>query len=101
MHKPDTCILNKIQQGSPAYYKECCRDLAREITAEVASTLMSRRALGRARQNLLNIMGRAVGRAECGSRPAVSSELTCGRQDMAIVIPCIGLCALVLGCEKL
>ena len=49
-----------------------------ELTADVARTLISRRALGRAWQKRLNIMGSAVGSAEWGSRPAVINMVTCG-----------------------
>ena len=46
----------------------------RNLTADVASALMSRKAVGSAGQNRLNITGSAVGSAEWGSKPAIDNS---------------------------
>lgn len=52
----------------------CMLTHGRGLTTEEARISMSRKGLGSASQNLLNIIGNAVGRAECGSKPANNSE---------------------------
>lgn len=53
-----------------------------KLTADVASALMSRKALGSAGQNRLNIIGSAVGSAEWGSSPAIANLVTCRGHDI-------------------
>lgn len=73
--------------------------MAGELTTEVARILMSRKGLGSTSQNLLNIIGNAVGRAECGSKPANNSECHAGMAQAGVL--CTALVFLGMACDSL